>query len=93
MKVEFKNAYCGSLGGTAGPQSTENDDETAKLKHALFCKMFLALLRKKALWFLQKLFDIPVQMFYLDTFFNRAQGHALSFVSPWIFLYRHFNDC
>ena len=61
MQVQFKNAYCGSLGGTTGAQNDgESTSETAKVKHAIFCKIFLGLLRKKALWFLQKIFDIPV---------------------------------
>ena len=30
LRVQFKNAYCGSQGGTTGAQLTENDEETHK---------------------------------------------------------------
>lgn len=50
-------------------------------------------LMKNKLWFVQKTFDIPVQIYYLrEDILERGPGHALSFVSPVVFFIKYFTS-
>ena len=55
-------------------------------------KKFTQLLANEKLWFINKLFDIPVQIYFIwdDYYISRGNGHGLSLMSPLIYFFRLF---
>eukprot|EP00347_Sterkiella_histriomuscorum_P009654 403340381 len=63
-------------------QKSKNDPKNNDMKQMLY---------NKRLWFLQKLFDFPIQIQYTElTNISRGQAHALSIISPIVFIFRHY---
>ncbi|CDW72704.1 UNKNOWN [Stylonychia lemnae] len=49
------------------------------------------MISNKKLWFIQKLSDIPIQIFYTElTNMTKGQAHVLSLISPIVFILRHY---
>ena len=55
-------------------------------------KKFTKLLANEKLWFINKVFDIPVQIYFIwdDYYISRGNGHGLGLMSPLIYFFRLF---
>uniref|UniRef100_A0A7S3IY03 Uncharacterized protein n=1 Tax=Strombidium inclinatum TaxID=197538 RepID=A0A7S3IY03_9SPIT len=90
-KACYSEVLSDSCGGTGVPQEDFDQKKTPK---QTLGKLFRDGIIAKKWWFVQKAFDYPVLIYYLrEDLISRGQGHALSFVSPWVFLYRYYYDC
>ena len=80
-----------SRGGTGSPEIfIELDDKEKRSK--VFLQIFMRNIYNRRLYLGQKLFDIPVLLYYLNLWLSRGQGHLLSLPSPVLFLVRHFTQ-
>ena len=87
----------GCFDHSSSEKSDKNDNfdrkknEEKEFKRLIAQKLVDSILEKK-LWFGQKFFDLPVQLYYVSSgnIIGRGWGHLLSLPAPAIFLYRFF---